>query len=81
MDLLYKIFVITEALMSVDIVAIACGVQHVAALSMQGNVFTWGQEDDGRLGHGKEESRWEVNFMFFYVMLTIDLTQFRTKRD
>lgn len=32
------------------IVAIACGTAHTAALSRNGSVYTWGKQDDGRLG-------------------------------
>ncbi|KAL8140042.1 hypothetical protein V2J09_006063 [Rumex salicifolius] len=34
---------------------IACGVHHVALVSRQGEVFTWGEEFGGRLGHGIEK--------------------------
>lgn len=31
---------------------IACGRQHSTALSVTGDLFTWGSGDDGALGHG-----------------------------
>jgi hypothetical protein len=35
----------------VDIVPLACGQSHAAAV-VQGDVYTWGQAQSGRLGHG-----------------------------
>ncbi|XP_073099233.1 PH, RCC1 and FYVE domains-containing protein 1 isoform X1 [Elaeis guineensis] len=31
---------------------VACGVRHAALVTKQGEVFTWGEESGGRLGHG-----------------------------
>ncbi|KAL0414303.1 UNVERIFIED_CONTAM: PH, RCC1 and FYVE domains-containing protein 1 [Sesamum radiatum] len=38
-----------------DVHQIACGVRHVALVTRQGEVFTWGEESGGRLGHGIEK--------------------------
>ncbi|KAK6131049.1 hypothetical protein DH2020_035212 [Rehmannia glutinosa] len=35
-----------------DVHRIACGVRHAALVSRQGEVFSWGEESGGRLGHG-----------------------------
>ncbi|XP_020530161.1 uncharacterized protein LOC18445808 isoform X3 [Amborella trichopoda] len=35
-----------------DVHHIACGVRHAALVTRQGEVFTWGEESGGRLGHG-----------------------------
>ncbi|KAF9607869.1 hypothetical protein IFM89_003573 [Coptis chinensis] len=35
-----------------DVHQIACGVRHAALVTRQGEVFTWGEESRGRLGHG-----------------------------
>ena len=35
---------------------IACGINHTVALSPNGEVFTWGYGDYGRLGHGHGEN-------------------------
>ncbi|KAL3648773.1 hypothetical protein CASFOL_005176 [Castilleja foliolosa] len=38
-----------------DVLQIACGVRHIALVTRQGEVFTWGEESGGRLGHGIEK--------------------------
>ncbi|XP_020598537.1 uncharacterized protein LOC110038108 isoform X2 [Phalaenopsis equestris] len=35
-----------------DVQHVACGVRHAALVTRQGEVFTWGEESGGRLGHG-----------------------------
>jgi alpha-tubulin suppressor-like RCC1 family protein len=45
----------TEKLLSVDVVVIGCGPHHVAVLSREGEMYTWGRGDGGRLGLGHEE--------------------------
>ncbi|XP_022773357.1 PH, RCC1 and FYVE domains-containing protein 1-like isoform X2 [Durio zibethinus] len=35
-----------------DVHHVACGVKHAALVTKQGEVFTWGEESGGRLGHG-----------------------------
>uniref|UniRef100_A0A0D9YDP0 FYVE-type domain-containing protein n=1 Tax=Oryza glumipatula TaxID=40148 RepID=A0A0D9YDP0_9ORYZ len=37
-----------------DVNQIACGSRHVALTTRQGEVFTWGEEFGGRLGHGTD---------------------------
>ncbi|KAM7257168.1 hypothetical protein ACFE04_012909 [Oxalis oulophora] len=41
-----------ESNVVLDVQQIACGVRHVALVTRQGEVFTWGEESGGRLGHG-----------------------------
>ncbi|KAM7507875.1 hypothetical protein LguiA_018328 [Lonicera macranthoides] len=41
-----------ESNVVLDVHHIACGVRHVALATKQGEVFTWGEESGGRLGHG-----------------------------
>jgi hypothetical protein len=45
----------TEKLLSVDVVVVGCGPHHVAVLSRDGEMYTWGRGDGGRLGLGHEE--------------------------
>lgn len=41
-----------ESTVVLDVHHIACGVKHAALVTRQGEVFTWGEESGGRLGHG-----------------------------
>ncbi|XP_057957560.1 PH, RCC1 and FYVE domains-containing protein 1 [Malania oleifera] len=41
-----------ESNVVLDVHQISCGVRHVALVTRQGEVFTWGEEAGGRLGHG-----------------------------
>ncbi|XP_077225341.1 PH, RCC1 and FYVE domains-containing protein 1-like [Tasmannia lanceolata] len=43
-----------ESNVVLDVHQIACGVRHVALVTRQGEVFTWGEESGGRLGHGND---------------------------
>ena len=37
-----------------DVHQIACGFRHAAVVTRQGEVFTWGEDNGGRLGHGSQ---------------------------
>ncbi|KAL1543708.1 PH, RCC1 and FYVE domains-containing protein 1 [Salvia divinorum] len=41
-----------ESNVVLDVHYIACGVRHAALVTRQGEVFSWGEESGGRLGHG-----------------------------
>lgn len=41
-----------ESSVVLDVQQIASGVRHMALVTRQGEVFTWGEESGGRLGHG-----------------------------
>ena len=41
-----------DSLRGVGIHQIACGSGHTVVLTREGDVYTWGRGDDGRLGHG-----------------------------
>ncbi|KAB1220876.1 Ultraviolet-B receptor UVR8 [Morella rubra] len=41
-----------ESNVVLDVHFIACGVRHAALVTRQGEIFTWGEESGGRLGHG-----------------------------
>lgn len=42
-----------QALGSCNVVQVSCGGHHTAVLTAAGAVWTWGFDDDGRLGHGQ----------------------------
>ncbi|KAK6115060.1 hypothetical protein DH2020_007329 [Rehmannia glutinosa] len=41
-----------ESNVVLDVHYIACGVRHAVLVTRQGEVFSWGEESGGRLGHG-----------------------------
>ncbi|XP_057490437.1 PH, RCC1 and FYVE domains-containing protein 1-like [Actinidia eriantha] len=41
-----------ESNVVLDVHHISCGVRHTALVTRQGELFTWGEESGGRLGHG-----------------------------
>ncbi|GLT58678.1 hypothetical protein SLA2020_315490 [Shorea laevis] len=41
-----------ESAVVLDVQNIACGSRHAALVTKQGEVFSWGEESGGRLGHG-----------------------------
>ena len=46
-----------EALRGKEIIDIACGGAHSAAVSAVGELYTWGKGRYGRLGHGDSEDQ------------------------
>ncbi|KAK5650580.1 hypothetical protein RI129_001609 [Pyrocoelia pectoralis] len=48
---------VVEALQGYEIVDIACGGAHSAAITSSGQLFTWGKGRYGRLGHGDSEDQ------------------------
>ncbi|XP_073139948.1 PH, RCC1 and FYVE domains-containing protein 1-like isoform X2 [Henckelia pumila] len=43
-----------ESTMVLDVNSIACGHRHAVLVTKQGEMFSWGEEVGGRLGHGME---------------------------
>ncbi|CAA3005289.1 PH, RCC1 and FYVE domains-containing 1-like [Olea europaea subsp. europaea] len=41
-----------ESNVVLDVHHIACGVRHAAVVTRQGEIFSWGEESGGQLGHG-----------------------------
>jgi len=54
---------VTGALSEVPITAIACGREHMLALSFSGNIFSWGSSKYGQLGHGDHHSHAEPRLL------------------
>uniref|UniRef100_M4CDF4 FYVE-type domain-containing protein n=2 Tax=Brassica campestris TaxID=3711 RepID=M4CDF4_BRACM len=55
-----------DALSTTNIELVACGEYHSCAVSLSGDLYTWGKGDFGILGHGNEVSHWipkRVNFL------------------
>lgn len=50
-------------------VAVHSGGRHSLALTMDGRIFSWGEGDDGKLGHGDKMSAASV--LLFYIFLYI----------
>ncbi|XP_059648858.1 PH, RCC1 and FYVE domains-containing protein 1-like isoform X2 [Cornus florida] len=46
---------VLESTVVLDVLNIACGGRHAALVTKQGEIFSWGEESGGRLGHGVEE--------------------------
>lgn len=45
---------IVESTMVLDVQSVACGNKHAILVTKQGEAFSWGEEAEGRLGHGVE---------------------------
>ena len=46
-----------ESLQGKHVREVACGSGHSAAITANGELYTWGQGDQGRLGHGDDASQ------------------------
>ncbi|XP_038903739.1 PH, RCC1 and FYVE domains-containing protein 1-like [Benincasa hispida] len=55
-----------------DVHQIACGVRHVALVTRQGEVFTWGEECGGRLGHGIDRDFSRPHLVEFLAVSNVD---------
>ncbi|XP_031429352.1 serine/threonine-protein kinase Nek8 isoform X1 [Clupea harengus] len=47
---------IVEALLGYELVQVSCGASHILAVTNEGEVFSWGRGDNGRLGLGNQDS-------------------------
>ncbi|OMO95438.1 Zinc finger, FYVE-type [Corchorus olitorius] len=61
-----------ESNVVLDVHQIACGVRHVALVTKQGEVFTWGEESGGRLGHGIERDFSRPRLVDFLAVTNVD---------
>ncbi|XP_074274567.1 PH, RCC1 and FYVE domains-containing protein 1-like [Silene latifolia] len=62
-----------ESTVVLDVHQIACGVRHAALVTRQGEIFSWGEESGGRLGHGVEVDVVQPKLIDGLSGLTIDL--------
>ncbi|KAF5752393.1 disease resistance family protein [Tripterygium wilfordii] len=61
-----------ESNVVLDVHQIACGVRNVALVTRQGEVFTWGEESGGRLGHGIEKDFSHPRLIEFLAVINVD---------
>ncbi|KFK21924.1 hypothetical protein AALP_AAs63887U000400 [Arabis alpina] len=61
-----------ESSVVLDVHQIACGVRHIALVTRQGEVFTWGEEAGGRLGHGIQVDVSRPKLVEFLALTNID---------
>lgn len=61
-----------ESNVVLDVHQIACGVRHIALVTRQGEVFTWGEESGGRLGHGIDRGFSRPRLVEFLAVTNID---------
>ena len=61
-----------ESNVVLDVHQIACGIRHVALVTKQGEVFTWGEEAGGRLGHGIEKDFSRPHLVEFLAVCNVD---------
>ena len=46
---------LVDALLTLDISSLETGSHHIAITTAEGEAYTWGRGDDGRLGHANED--------------------------
>ncbi|KAI4311319.1 hypothetical protein MLD38_036225 [Melastoma candidum] len=61
-----------ESNVVLDVLQIACGTEHIALVTKQGEVFTWGKESGGRLGHGVERDYSRPHLVEFLAITNVD---------
>ncbi|XP_009775743.1 PH, RCC1 and FYVE domains-containing protein 1 [Nicotiana sylvestris] len=61
-----------ESNVVLDVHHIACGVKHAALVTRQGELFTWGEESGGRLGHGVGKDVTQPRFVESLSFCSID---------
>lgn len=61
-----------ESNVVLDVHHIACGVRHAALVTRQGEVFTWGEESGGRLGHGVGKDIVQPHLLESLTMTSVD---------
>ncbi|CDY49416.1 BnaCnng17260D [Brassica napus] len=61
-----------ESNVVLDVHQIACGIRHISLVTRQGEVFTWGEEAGGRLGHGIQVDVSRPKLVEFLALTNID---------
>ncbi|XP_078097118.1 serine/threonine-protein kinase Nek8-like [Mustelus asterias] len=77
-----------EALLSINVQVVACGLQHVLCVSGEGKVFSWGNGKYGKLGLGNDDDHcspkevtFEEQIIIRDVKCGLDGTMFLTDAD
>lgn len=63
-----------------QVIQIACGSTHSAAVTSEGELYTWGRGSYGRLGHGKHTDKYFFR-VTFYACVTWSQTKEAGLRD
>lgn len=58
-----------ETLRGKEIIEIACGGAHSAAITSHGELYTWGKGRYGRLGHGDSEDQLKPKLVCTFFLL------------
>lgn len=61
-----------ESNVVIDVHQIACGVRHFSLVTKQGELFSWGEESGGRLGHGIEKDFGRPRLVEFLAVTNVD---------
>lgn len=61
-----------ESSVVLDVHQIASGVRHMALVTRQGEVFTWGEESGGRLGHGIDKDFGRPQLVEFLAVTNVE---------
>ncbi|KAF8119080.1 hypothetical protein N665_0001s0134 [Sinapis alba] len=61
-----------ESNVVLDVHQIACGIRHISLVTRQGEVFTWGEEAGGRLGHGVQVDVSRPKLVEFLALTNVD---------
>ncbi|ESW12141.1 hypothetical protein PHAVU_008G087700 [Phaseolus vulgaris] len=61
-----------ESSVVLDVQQIASGMRHIALVTRQGEVFTWGEESGGRLGHGTDRDFSRPRLVEFLAVTNMD---------
>uniref|UniRef100_A0ACD5WKP6 Uncharacterized protein n=1 Tax=Avena sativa TaxID=4498 RepID=A0ACD5WKP6_AVESA len=61
-----------ESNLVLDVYHVDCGVKHAALVTKNGEVFTWGEESGGRLGHGSREDHIHPSLVSSLAVCNVD---------
>ncbi|KAL0926186.1 hypothetical protein M5K25_002395 [Dendrobium thyrsiflorum] len=62
-----------ESAVILDVQNISCGGQHAALVTKQGEIYSWGEESGGRLGHGVDSDVSQPKLIDALVNMNIEL--------